>query len=205
MAEREMIRDTESGRNVAGLLFHREASLGAGAARADEEVRPAPRGGIASLRDNTSRGGQSPAAPPGGHAGGEGKGEDFGLVVAAGPPAGPVEGNGNDEVHIGKMWDGSETAAQEGAVESTCGEVSMIFQGTGDTAVWTFVVHQGGGVGIVHPFRAAVTFQDGVETVGHRVVGLKPEAGVGHIGRAREAQVPLTDAQAASAYDARPG
>ena len=41
--KRETFGDTEGGGDVAGLLVHGEAGLGAGAACPDEEVRPARR------------------------------------------------------------------------------------------------------------------------------------------------------------------
>ena len=38
-------------------------------------------------------------------------GEDFGLVIAAGAAAGPVEGDGDNEVHVGEVRGGGQAAA----------------------------------------------------------------------------------------------
>ena len=99
-------------------------------------------------------------------------GEDFGLVVAAGAAAGPVEGDGDDEVHVGEVRGGGQAAAQEATVEATGGEVGVILQGAGDGAVGAFVVHKGGGIGIVHALVGGpVPLEDGVEAVGQGVMG----------------------------------
>ena len=99
-------------------------------------------------------------------------GEDFGLVVAAGAAAGPVEGDGDDQVHVGEMRGGGQAAAQQAAVEAPGGEVAVILQGAGNSAAGAFVVHEGDGIGIVHALIGGpVTFEDGVEAVGQGVVG----------------------------------
>ena len=94
-------------------------------------------------------------------------GEDFGLVIAAGAEAGPVEGDGDDEVHVGKVGGGGEASAQKTTVEAAGGEVGVVFQGTWDGAVGALVVHEGGGIGIVHALVGGpVPLEDGVEPVG---------------------------------------
>jgi len=99
-------------------------------------------------------------------------GEDFGLVIAAGAAAGPVEGDGDDEVHVGKVGRRSEATAQQTTVEAAGGEVSVILQGAGDGAVRALVVHEGGGIGIVHALVGGpVPLEDGVEPVGQGVMG----------------------------------
>jgi hypothetical protein len=99
-------------------------------------------------------------------------GEDFGLVVAAGAEAGPVEGDGDDEVHVGKVGGGGEASAQKTTVEAAGGEVGVVFQGTWDGTVGAFVVHEGGGIGIVHALVGGpVPLEDGVEPVGQGVMG----------------------------------
>jgi len=99
-------------------------------------------------------------------------GEDFGLVIAAGAEAGPVEGDGDDEVHVGKVGGGGEASAQKTTVEAAGGEVGVILQGAGDGAVGAFVVHEGGGIGIVHTLVGGpVPLEDGVEPVGQGVMG----------------------------------
>ena len=99
-------------------------------------------------------------------------GEDFGLVVAAGAAAGPVEGDGDDEVHVGKVGRRSEATAQQPAVEAAGGEVGVVFQGTWDGTVGALVVHEGGGIGIVHALVGGpVPLEDGVEPVGQGVMG----------------------------------
>ena len=99
-------------------------------------------------------------------------GDDFGLVVAAGAAAGPVEGDGDDEIHIGKVRGGSEAATQQTAEKTTGGQVTMVFQGARDGAVGAFVVHKGGGIGIVHALVGGpVALEDRVEAVGQRVMG----------------------------------
>ena len=110
--------------------------------------------------------------------------------------------DGKDKVNIDKMRGGGEMAAEEGAVEAADGEVRVVLEGAGDVAVGAFVVQEGDGVGVVHGFDATVTLEDGVEAVGEGVVGLVPEAGVGHVGGAREAEVALVDAQRSAANDA---
>jgi len=99
-------------------------------------------------------------------------GEDFGLVIAAGAEAGPMKGDGDDEVHVGKVGRRSEVTAQQTAVEAAGGEVGVVFQGTWDGTVGALVVHEGGGIGIVHAFVGGpVPLEDGVEAVGQGVMG----------------------------------
>ena len=99
-------------------------------------------------------------------------GEDFGLVIAAGAAAGPVEGDGDNEVHVGEVRGGGEASAQKTTVEAAGGEVGVILQGAGDGAVGAFVVHEGGGIGIVHTLVGGpVPLEDRVEAVGQGVMG----------------------------------
>ena len=99
-------------------------------------------------------------------------GEDFGLVIAAGAAAGPVEGDGDNEVHVGEVRGGGQAAAQEAPVEAAGGEVGVVFQGTWDGAVGALVVHEGGGIGIVHALVGGpVPLEDRVEAVGQGVMG----------------------------------
>jgi dihydroxyacetone kinase len=60
-------------------------------------------------------------------------GEDFGLVVAAGAAAGPVEGDGDDQVHVGEVRGGGQAAAQQAAVEAPGSEVAVMVNGLGGT------------------------------------------------------------------------
>ena len=99
-------------------------------------------------------------------------GEDFGLVVAAGAEAGPVEGDGDDEVHVDEMGGDGQASAQKAPVEAAGGEVGVILQGTWDGTVGALVVHEGGGIGIVHALVGGpVPLEDGVEPVGQGVMG----------------------------------
>ena len=131
-------------------------------------------------------------------------GEDFGLVVAAGAEAGPVEGDGDDQVDVREVRGGGEATAEEGAVVAPGSQVALVLQGARDRPVCALVIEQGGRVGIVHGLGPAVALQDRVEAVRERVVRREPEACVWHVGRTREAQMPLAHAQPASAGQARP-
>ena len=83
-----------------------------------------------------------------------------------------MEGDGDDEVHVGKVGGGGEAAAQKATVEAAGGEVGVVFQGTWDGTVGAFVVHEGGGIGIVHAFVGGpVPLEYGVEAVGQGVMG----------------------------------
>ena len=114
-----------------------------------------------------------------------------------------MQGDGDDEVHIGKMRDGGKASAQERAEKTAGGEVAVVFERFRDLAVWAFIIHQGDGVGVVHGLRAAVALQDRVETVRKRVVRLDPVARERHVGGAGEAQMPLVQAQALATNEAR--
>ena len=116
-----------------------------------------------------------------------------------------MERNGEDEVNIDKMRCGGKVAAEEGAIKTADGEVRVVLEGAGDAAVGAFVVHEGDGVSVIHGFGAAVALEDSVKAVGEGVVGLVPEAGVGHVGGAWEAEVALVDAQRGAADDAGAG
>ena len=106
-------------------------------------------------------------------------GEDFRLVVATGATAGPMEGNREDEVHVGKVGSRSDAPAEKGAIKTTGFKVPVVFQGAGDGAVRAFVVHEGRSVGIVHALGGVpVPLQDGIEAVGKGVVRLQPVIGV---------------------------
>ena len=83
-------------------------------------------------------------------------------------------------------------------------QVALVLQGTGDGPIGALVIEQRGRVGIVHGLGPPVALQDRIEAVRERVVRGEPEARIGHIGRAREAQVPLAHAQPASAGQAHP-
>ena len=128
----ETFRDTEGGCDVLGLLLNGKARLGAGAARTDEEVRPANRKipGQAGNDEGRWRA----------ESGGDGAGEDFSLVVATGAEAGPVEWDGDDQVNVGKMRGGSQVAAEEDAKVTPGGQVGLVFQCTGNRPVGPFVV-----------------------------------------------------------------
>ena len=102
------------------------------------------------------------------------------------------------------MRGGGQAAAELGAEESACGEIPLVFECAGDGPVTAFVEEQGGGIGIVHRLRAPVALQDGVETVGERVVGLAPPIGIGDVGSAGEAQEPLVQAEPGAAHEALP-
>ena len=129
-------------------------------------------------------------------------GEDGGLVVAAGVEAGPVEGDGDDEVDVGEVRSGGEAAAEEGAVVAPGGQVRVVLQGTRDGPVASFVMHQRCCVGIVHGLGPSMALKDRVEPVGHRIMRLEPIAGIWHVGRACQAQMPLAQPQSASADQA---
>ena len=136
---REAFGDLKGGGDVPGLLVHGDAGLGAGAAGPDEEVRPdlgeipgqARNDGRRGARNDGRRGaGRGGGGAPFVMAGydrpsfgrarrgggdtegvGQGAGEDFGLVVAAGAEAGPVEGDGDDQVDVREVRGGGEAAA----------------------------------------------------------------------------------------------
>lgn len=168
------------------LLIHGEAGLRPGSACSDKQVRATNNGRAVPCR--AARGASLRLAGSSRiESMRDGAGEDFGLVVSTGAAAGPMQRDGNDEVHIGKMRDGGKTSTQESAEEPAGGEVAAIFEGFGDLAVWTFIVHQGGGVGIIHGLRATVALQDCVEAVGQRVMWLDPVARERHVGGAGEA------------------
>lgn len=190
--------DLEGGGDVAGLLLDGEFGLGAGAAGPDKDVGTALDKGWKILSSTfgllrmTVRSTFGPFRMTGAYPSGlirmtgtnssgllrmtkgiaDCLGDDFGLVVAAGAAAGPVEGDGDDEIHIGKVRGGSEAATQQTAEKTTGGQVTMVFQGARDGAVGAFVVHKGGGIGIVHALVGGpVALEDRVEAVGQRVMG----------------------------------
>ena len=134
----------------------------------------------------------------------EGAGEDFGLVVAAGAAAGPVEGDGDDEVDVREVRGSREAAAEEGAEVAAGGQVRVVLQGTRDRPVVSFVMHQGYGVCIVHGLGPPVAFKYRIEPVCQWVMRLKPMARIRHICRTGETQMPLAHAQPASAGQACP-
>ena len=157
--------DLEGGGDVAGLLLDGELGLGTGAAGPEKDVRTALNKGSKILSSTFGL-----LRMTNGIA--DCLGDDFGLVVAAGAAAGPVEGDGDDEIHIGKVRGRGEAAAQQTAEKTTGGQVTMVFQGARDGAVGTFVVHKGGGIGIVHALVGGpVALEDGVEAVGQGVMG----------------------------------
>ena len=116
-----------------------------------------------------------------------------------------MEGDGDDEIDVTEMRRGGQATAEKGTVKSTHGEIVVVFQGARDVPIGSFVVHQSRRIGVVHGLGAPMTFQDSVEAVGERIMGLEPEAGVRHIGRAGEAQVPLAKAQGTAAHHAGAG
>ena len=157
--------DLEGGGDVAGLLLDGELGLGTGAAGPEKDVRTALNKGSKILSSTFGL-----LRMTKGFA--DCLGDDFGLVVAAGAAAGPVEGDGDDEIHIGKVRGGGEAATQQTAEKTTGGQVTMVFQGTRDGAVGAFVVHKGGGIGIVHALVGGpVALEDRVEAVSQRVMG----------------------------------
>ena len=177
----------EGGGDVAGLLLDGELGLGTGAAGPEKDVRTALNKGSKILSSTfgllrmTVRSTFGPFRMTATYTSGLQRmtkgiadclGDDFGLVVAAGAAAGPVEGDGDDEIHIGKMRGRGEAAAQQTAEKTTGGQVTMVFQGARDGAVGAFVVHKGGGIGIVHALVGGpVALEDRVEAVSQRVMG----------------------------------
>lgn len=115
-----------------------------------------------------------------------------------------MEGDGDDQVDVLQVRGGGEAAAEEGAVVPPGREVTLVLQGARDGPVSSFVIEESGGVGIVHGLGPPVALQHRVEAVRERVMRADPEAGVRHVGRAREAQMPLAHAQLAPAGQARP-
>ena len=157
--------DLEGGGDVAGLLLDGELGLGTGAAGPEKDVRTALNKGSKILSSTFGLLRMTKGIA-------DCLGDDFGLVVAAGAAAGPVEGDGDDEIHIGKVRGGGEAATQQTAEKTTGGQVTMVFQGTRDGAVGAFVVHKGGGIGIVHALvGGSVALEDRVEAVGQGVMG----------------------------------
>jgi len=157
--------DLEGGGDVAGLLLDGELGLGTGAAGPEKDVRTALNKGSKILSSTFGL-----LRMTNGIA--DCLGKDFGLVVAAGAAAGPVEGDGDDEIHIGKVRGRGEAAAQQTAEKTTGGQVTVVLQGARDGAVGTFVVHKGGGIGIVHALvGGSVALEDRVEAVSQRVMG----------------------------------
>ena len=187
-----------------GLLVHREAGLSAGAAHPDEEVCAADRRG--PCREIPGQAGNDEGSQAGNdgftEAIDDGAGEDGGLVVAAGAKAGPVEGDGDDQVDVREVRGGREATAEKGAEVAPGGQVAVVLLGARDRPVVPFVMHQGHGVGIIHRLRAPVTFQHGIEPIGQRIMRLQPIPRIRHIGRTVETQMPLAHAQLASASQA---
>ena len=134
----------------------------------------------------------------------EGAGEDFRLVVAAGAAAGPMEGDGNDQVDVREVRGGREAATEEGAEVAPGGQVRVVLQGSRYRPVVSFVMHQRHSVRIIHRLSPPVTLKHGIEPVCQRVMRLKPVAGIRHIRRTCETHMPLTYAQPASASQAYP-
>ena len=67
------------------------------------------------------------------------------------------------------------------------------------------LVEQGGGLGVGHGFpRLPQALQEGVEFIGHGVMGALPVITERQVGRAPNAQVILPGAQGPSAYQAHP-
>ena len=179
--------DLEGGGDVACLLLDSELGLGAGTAGPEKDVRTALDKGWKILSSTfglfrmTVRSTFETFRMTGTNSSGllrmtkgiaDRPGEDFGLVVAAGAAAGPVEGDGDDEIHIGKVRGEGEAAAQQTAEKTTGGQVTVVLQGARDGAVGAFVVHKGGGIGIVHALVGwPVALEDGVEAVSQRVMG----------------------------------
>ena len=179
--------DLEGGGDVAGLLLDGELGLGTGAAGPEKDVRTALNKGSKILSSTfgllrmTVRSTFGPFRMTTTYTSGLQRmtkgiadclGDDFGLVVAAGAAAGPVEGDGDDEIHIGKVRGRGEAAAQQTAEKTTGGQVTMVFQGARDGAVGAFVVHKGGGIGIVHALVGGpVALEDRIEAVGQGVMG----------------------------------
>lgn len=158
-------RDLEGGGDVAGLLLDGELGLGTGAAGPEKDVRTALNKGSKILSSTFGLLRMTKGIA-------DCLGDDFGLVVAAGAAAGPVEGDGDDEIHIGKLRGRGEAATQQTAEKTTGGQVTMVFQGARDGAVGAFVVHKGGGIGIVHALVGGpVALEDRVEAVGQGVMG----------------------------------
>ena len=111
----------------------------------------------------------------------EGAGENFGLVVAAGAAAGPVEGDGDDEVDVREVRGGREAPAKEGAEVAAGGQVRVVFQGARNRPVVSFVMHQGYGVCIVHGLGPPVALKYRIKPICQWVMRLKPMAGIRHI------------------------
>lgn len=208
----------KGGGDVAGFLLDGKLGLSAGATGTEENVGAAAdgRGEIPSSdsvllgmtsRDSVLPGMTSRVIGRSGAGSVQGSanrlGENFGLVVATGATAGPMEGNREDEVHIGKVGSRSDAPAEKGAIKTAGIKVPVVFQGAGDGAVRAFVVHEGRSVGIVHALGGVpVPLQDGIEAVGKGVVRLQPIIGVRDVGRTGKAQVPLAESEAAPASEA---
>ena len=103
---KETFGDLEGRGDVPGLLLDRKAGLGAGATGTDEKVGTA--GGLGqALGDDgiltdgiLTRTKDRDRGRCRGKRIGNGLGKDFGLIVTAGPAAGPMERDGDDEVNV---------------------------------------------------------------------------------------------------------
>ena len=127
--------------------------------------------------------------------------DDFGLVVAAAPSSAPVKRDGHHEVHAREQLRGGETASQHAREELPGPEVSVVFQCLRDEAVLRVraIMKKSRSTGIRLIF---ISGNPGVVPVGHGIVAERGEMGLGKVGEAVQADVPLLRQQRPSACHA---
>ena len=187
---------------VGGLLFEAEAGLAAGTAAAAQETR--------------GHGGRE--REPGGNA----PGHHLGLVISPPETAAAVQGHGDDKVHVGIEWRGSQAPAQHLGEVAAFGQVGTVLQGLCDIVVGRIrpVEKQGGGIGVwlVHSgLRASAGFRThgkpllqpelypSVQALGHGIGLPQPEIGLGQGGAAIEAYMLFLRRENAAADHAASG
>ena len=168
----------ESGSDVARLFFYGKARL--------RFSPPAPlKGG------GGDRSAQDPADSPC---------EDLRLVVAPAESAGPVEWNGDDEVHVRKVGGILQPLPKHRRETAPRAPVIIVLEGLRDFIIRGagFIDKERRGVSVVFPW----SLDAGVEAVCNGIVGEFPDMGEGQTCRAGDAEIILRGAQLAAADEA---
>ena len=151
----------EGSAHIEGLFLHSEGGLAAGAARAPEKA--------GEFRDSHFR---SQAA-----------GNHPALVVTPLQKPGPVQGHGDDCIHVGKEGRGGQIFRKHPGQETAGRNVAVILQGLGQPGIGTLgrIIEKSRSVRIRLIFIRA---EAGIELVGHRIVF--------HLGKTCQRQVGKT-------------